>query len=132
MKKMFESQGTPEQIQNTENDNLTEDQKRMSLERAATLEHGFQAGKEFMRNKKVLSEDEAGRIFSEAGLFDVDILTPSGATKKICGDIDDLSSLELGQLSIDGNKYSLGVITKIINSENGEVVWNNEDASFGD
>lgn len=127
--KIFGSQGTPEEI-NEAKKYLTDEQKRMSEERAATIEHGFKAGKEFMREKKKLSENEAMKIFKEGEYYEIVMLTPSGAKKSIDGQIENLSDIDTGSLRIDGEHYPLSAVIKIVDGESLKVLWDNEEETY--
>jgi len=127
--KIFGSQGTPKQINEAEK-YLTGEQKQMSEERAATLEHGFKAGKEFMREKKGLSVNKAMKIFKEDGCYEIIILTPSGAKKRVDGQIENLSDIDAGSLRIDGEHYPLSAVTKIVDGESLKILWDNEEETY--
>lgn len=130
MKEKFGSQGTPEQIRNVEQNNLTEDQKRMSDDRAATLERGFAIGKEFMTKKKCLDEAEAMDIFKEGEAYDVEVYMPSGIKRKIYAQIDDLSIIESGHLRVDGEYYPLSAVAEIVDAESLQVLWKNDEDTY--
>lgn len=62
---MFGFQGTPEQVKKAEIENLTEEQKKQSLERQETLEAGFKAGKELGHQKNRISLEEMAEIIKK-------------------------------------------------------------------
>ncbi len=130
MKEKFGAQGTSEQIRNVEENILTEDQKRMSDDRAATLERGFAAGKEFMIKKKQLDEAEAMGIFKEGEAYDVEVYMPSGIKRKIYAQIDDLSVIESGHLRVDGEYYPLSAVAEVVDVESLEVLWKNDEETY--
>ena len=99
-------------------------------ERVATLEHAFNSGKKFMREKKKLSDDEAMKIFKEGEYYEIVMLTPSGAKKKVDGQIENLSNIDAGSLRIDGEHYPLSAIIEIVDGESLKTLWNNEEEVF--